>query len=170
MDALQAFVCAIQIDNKHATAWMDLGILYENFGNKLKNSLNIEPSDTHNESNNDATSGCPLFSDIKLALNCINNITYYKIEDLIYNFTNSISNPMDKDKRNSTIQIQQNHSQNGSQNVIHETKLIKTDLFKNINGIELIELNRPKLKGKLNIIENNNLRRIDISCYRKLLR
>jgi histone demethylase len=29
MDALQAFVCAIQIDNKHATAWMDLGILYE---------------------------------------------------------------------------------------------------------------------------------------------
>ncbi|CAF0792717.1 unnamed protein product, partial [Didymodactylos carnosus] len=29
MDALQAFVCAIQIDNKHSTAWMDLGILYE---------------------------------------------------------------------------------------------------------------------------------------------
>jgi Flp pilus assembly protein TadD len=32
MDALQAFVCAIQIDNKHATAWMDLGILYETSG------------------------------------------------------------------------------------------------------------------------------------------
>ena len=32
MDALQAFVCAIQIDNKHATAWMDLGILYETNG------------------------------------------------------------------------------------------------------------------------------------------
>ncbi|CAF1354145.1 unnamed protein product [Rotaria magnacalcarata] len=32
MDALQAFVCAIQIDNKHAIAWMDLGILYETSG------------------------------------------------------------------------------------------------------------------------------------------
>ena len=32
MDALQAFVCAIQIDNKHAVAWMDLGILYETSG------------------------------------------------------------------------------------------------------------------------------------------
>ncbi len=29
MDALQAFVCAIQIDNKHAIAWFNLGILYE---------------------------------------------------------------------------------------------------------------------------------------------
>ena len=32
MDALQAFVCAIQIDNKHATAWLNLGILYESSG------------------------------------------------------------------------------------------------------------------------------------------
>ena len=32
MDALQAFVCAIQIDNKHATAWLNLGILYETSG------------------------------------------------------------------------------------------------------------------------------------------
>jgi tetratricopeptide (TPR) repeat protein len=32
MDALQAFVCAIQIDNKHAIAWLNLGILYETSG------------------------------------------------------------------------------------------------------------------------------------------
>jgi histone demethylase len=32
MDALQAFVCAIQINNKHATAWLNLGILYETSG------------------------------------------------------------------------------------------------------------------------------------------
>jgi len=32
MDALQAFVCAIQIDNKHAISWLNLGILYETSG------------------------------------------------------------------------------------------------------------------------------------------
>jgi len=32
MDALQAFVCAIQIDNRHAIACLNLGILYESSG------------------------------------------------------------------------------------------------------------------------------------------
>lgn len=29
MDALQAYVCAIQLDPTHVAAWTDLGILYE---------------------------------------------------------------------------------------------------------------------------------------------
>uniref|UniRef100_A0A2K5PEX0 [histone H3]-trimethyl-L-lysine(27) demethylase n=1 Tax=Cebus imitator TaxID=2715852 RepID=A0A2K5PEX0_CEBIM len=29
MDALQAYICAVQLDNGHAAAWMDLGTLYE---------------------------------------------------------------------------------------------------------------------------------------------
>ncbi|XP_026307503.1 histone demethylase UTY isoform X3 [Piliocolobus tephrosceles] len=29
MDALQAYICAVQLDHGHATAWMDLGTLYE---------------------------------------------------------------------------------------------------------------------------------------------
>ena len=29
MDALQAYVCAIQLDAAHVAAWTDLGILYE---------------------------------------------------------------------------------------------------------------------------------------------
>ncbi|XP_034348982.2 histone demethylase UTY-like [Arvicanthis niloticus] len=29
MDALQAYICAVQLDHGHAAAWMDLGILYE---------------------------------------------------------------------------------------------------------------------------------------------
>jgi tetratricopeptide (TPR) repeat protein len=32
MDALQAFICAIQIDSKHAISWLNLGILYETSG------------------------------------------------------------------------------------------------------------------------------------------
>ena len=29
MDALQAYICAVQLDHGHASAWMDLGTLYE---------------------------------------------------------------------------------------------------------------------------------------------
>uniref|UniRef100_A0A3Q3VT76 [histone H3]-trimethyl-L-lysine(27) demethylase n=1 Tax=Mola mola TaxID=94237 RepID=A0A3Q3VT76_MOLML len=29
MDALQAYICAVQLDQSHAAAWMDLGTLYE---------------------------------------------------------------------------------------------------------------------------------------------
>ena len=29
MDALQAFVCAVQLDQHHVEAWKDLGVLYE---------------------------------------------------------------------------------------------------------------------------------------------
>lgn len=29
MDALQAYICAVQLDHGHTAAWMDLGILYE---------------------------------------------------------------------------------------------------------------------------------------------
>uniref|UniRef100_A0A8C2B7S9 [histone H3]-trimethyl-L-lysine(27) demethylase n=1 Tax=Cyprinus carpio TaxID=7962 RepID=A0A8C2B7S9_CYPCA len=29
MDALQAYICAVQLDHSHAAAWMDLGTLYE---------------------------------------------------------------------------------------------------------------------------------------------
>lgn len=29
MDALQAYICAVQLDHGHAAAWMDLGTLYE---------------------------------------------------------------------------------------------------------------------------------------------
>ena len=32
MDALQAYICAVQLDEKHSAAWMDLGILYESVG------------------------------------------------------------------------------------------------------------------------------------------
>lgn len=30
MDALQAYICAVQLDKTHTAAWTDLGILYEN--------------------------------------------------------------------------------------------------------------------------------------------
>lgn len=29
MDALQAYICAVQLDHSHSAAWMDLGTLYE---------------------------------------------------------------------------------------------------------------------------------------------
>ena len=29
MDALQAYICAVQLDEKHTSAWTNLGILYE---------------------------------------------------------------------------------------------------------------------------------------------
>ena len=29
MDALQAYICAVQLDEKHSAAWTNLGILYE---------------------------------------------------------------------------------------------------------------------------------------------
>jgi len=29
MDALQAYICAVQLDRSHSAAWTDLGILYE---------------------------------------------------------------------------------------------------------------------------------------------
>uniref|UniRef100_A0A3Q3FLK0 [histone H3]-trimethyl-L-lysine(27) demethylase n=1 Tax=Kryptolebias marmoratus TaxID=37003 RepID=A0A3Q3FLK0_KRYMA len=32
MDALQAYICAVQLDHSHAAAWMDLGTLYESCG------------------------------------------------------------------------------------------------------------------------------------------
>lgn len=32
MDALQAFVCAVQLDERHYAAWVDLGLLYEQCG------------------------------------------------------------------------------------------------------------------------------------------
>jgi tetratricopeptide (TPR) repeat protein len=38
MDALQAFVCAIQLDKKHYSAWLNLGVLYEQ-DNQLEEAL-----------------------------------------------------------------------------------------------------------------------------------
>ena len=32
MDALQAYICAVQLDHSHSAAWMDLGTLYESCG------------------------------------------------------------------------------------------------------------------------------------------
>ena len=29
MDALQAYICAVQLDRNHAAAWRDLAVLYE---------------------------------------------------------------------------------------------------------------------------------------------
>lgn len=29
MDALQAYICAVQLDKSHSAAWTDLGLLYE---------------------------------------------------------------------------------------------------------------------------------------------
>lgn len=31
MDALQAYICAVQLDETHSAAWTDLGLLYETF-------------------------------------------------------------------------------------------------------------------------------------------
>ena len=31
MDAVQAFVCAVQLEPTHTAAWTDLGLLYEQF-------------------------------------------------------------------------------------------------------------------------------------------
>jgi histone demethylase len=38
MDALQAYICAVQLDKSHVAAWTDLGILYENC-NQPKDAL-----------------------------------------------------------------------------------------------------------------------------------
>jgi hypothetical protein len=35
MDALQAYICAVQLDPYHAASWTDLGILYEACGQPL---------------------------------------------------------------------------------------------------------------------------------------
>lgn len=32
MDALQAYICAVQLDKSHSAAWANLGILYESCG------------------------------------------------------------------------------------------------------------------------------------------
>lgn len=32
MDALQAYICAVQLDKSHSAAWTNLGILYETCG------------------------------------------------------------------------------------------------------------------------------------------
>lgn len=32
MDALQAYICAVQLDKGHSAAWTNLGILYESCG------------------------------------------------------------------------------------------------------------------------------------------
>ena len=38
MDALQAFICAVQLDGHHPAAWTDLGLLYEQ-ANQFQDSL-----------------------------------------------------------------------------------------------------------------------------------
>lgn len=38
MDALQAYICAVQLDKSHTAAWTDLGILYESC-NQPKDAL-----------------------------------------------------------------------------------------------------------------------------------
>ena len=38
MDALQAYICAVQLDKSHSAAWTDLGILYETV-NQPKDAL-----------------------------------------------------------------------------------------------------------------------------------
>ena len=38
MDALQAFICAIQLNHKHFSAWLNLGVLYEQ-DNQLDEAL-----------------------------------------------------------------------------------------------------------------------------------
>lgn len=38
MDALQAYICAVQLDKSHTPAWTNLGILYENC-NQLQDAL-----------------------------------------------------------------------------------------------------------------------------------
>lgn len=30
MDALQAYICSVQLDKSHSAAWMNLGVLFEN--------------------------------------------------------------------------------------------------------------------------------------------
>ena len=38
MDALQAYICAVQLDKSHTASWTDLGILYESC-NQPKDAL-----------------------------------------------------------------------------------------------------------------------------------
>ncbi len=38
MDALQAYICAVQLEKSHTAAWTDLGILYESC-NQPKDAL-----------------------------------------------------------------------------------------------------------------------------------
>lgn len=52
MDAVQAFVCAVQLEPTHTAAWTDLGLLYEQF-NQFHDALscykaaNKEPTGAH---------------------------------------------------------------------------------------------------------------------------
>jgi len=38
MDALQAYICAVQLDKTHVAAWTNLGLLYE-VNSQLKDAL-----------------------------------------------------------------------------------------------------------------------------------
>jgi len=53
MDALQAYICAVQIDESHSEAWVDLGLLYEKYSQPhdalqcYKNALKCDSKGTH---------------------------------------------------------------------------------------------------------------------------
>ena len=48
MDALQAYICAVQLDKSHTAAWTDLGILYETC-NQPKDAFTCYINGTHNK-------------------------------------------------------------------------------------------------------------------------
>lgn len=60
MDALQAYICAVQLDKSHTAAWTDLGILYETC-NQPKDAYTCYINGTRNKGMYTHYSSCILF-------------------------------------------------------------------------------------------------------------
>jgi hypothetical protein len=87
--------------------------------------------------------GCPIFSPVKLALAAKDNANMYKVTDNVFSME-SVHN------------VRQ----------IKKQQTVRQDNFKNITGMESVDLDRPVVKG-LNVSEDKTVRKIEIELLRK---
>ena len=88
MDALQAFVCAVQLDQHHVEAWKDLGVLYEVQG------MSIFPNQSKNFKKFYWSSS---FGDLQKIRKCIWSLKYRSQNDtpVLYSDYHFSSNQID---------------------------------------------------------------------------
>jgi histone demethylase len=73
MDALQAYICAVQLDRSHSAAWTDLGVLYESCS-QPKDALTCYINAAKNAKANAATGGQSLAGRIRLLQQQLANV------------------------------------------------------------------------------------------------
>ena len=73
MDALQAYICAVQLEKSHTAAWTDLGILYESC-NQPKDALTC-----YRNASKTNKGKCPSFQYLKKLLNFIIETSLLKL-------------------------------------------------------------------------------------------